>query len=207
MDLPFIIQQCAPTVAPGTMMRIVSVESANRPYAIGYHITKDGKTFRLPRQPENQQQAVRWARWLLDNDYQFDAGAAQINSRNFKRFGLHAHNVFDLCTNIGTGAEILTEFYQRALKKYSEPQQALRAAISAYQTGSFTRGYQTGYVQKVLQAPLPQAPAPAQATENTRASNHRLNPQSAPTEIRFSRQPTASAEPEAASASTTHSQK
>jgi hypothetical protein len=48
------IEQCAPTVAPTTMQRIIRVESAGKPHAIGYHITKDGKTYRLTLQPKDK---------------------------------------------------------------------------------------------------------------------------------------------------------
>lgn len=143
------IEQCAPTVAPSTMQRIIKVESGFMPYAIGYHITKEGKTYRLTAQPRNQAEATHWARWFLQQGYRFDAGLAQINSNNFTRLGLNANNMFDACTNIRAGGKIFTEFYQRAVRQYGSNQQAVKAAISAYQTGSFTRGYLTGYVQRV----------------------------------------------------------
>ena len=54
------IEQCAPTVAPTTMQRIIKVESAFKPHAIGYHITKDGKTYRLTIQPKDKTEAVSW---------------------------------------------------------------------------------------------------------------------------------------------------
>lgn len=131
------------------MTRIVKVESSFRPHAIGYHVTKDGKTYRLTTQPADRAEAVDWARWLLANGFRFDAGAAQVNSSNFARLGLTPESVFDPCTNIAAGGQILTEFYRGAAARFGPGKQALLAAVSAYQSGSFTRGYETGYVDRV----------------------------------------------------------
>lgn len=148
MDMAFL-EQCAPTVAPQTMAQIIRTESAFRPHAIGYHITKNGKTYLLTNPPKNKTQAVSMAEWLIANGYRFDAGAAQVNSQHFARFGLTPESIFDACTSIGAGGRILSEFYAGAVRRYGEGQGALKAAISAYQTGSYTRGYQTGYVGRV----------------------------------------------------------
>lgn len=184
MDFAAMIEQCAPTVAPTTMQSIVRVESGFKAHAIGYHITKDGKAYRLTVQPKDKAEAVAWAKWLLDNGYRFDAGAAQVNSQNFQRLGLNAVNVFDACTNIGAGGKILTEFYQRAVRQYGTGQDALKAAISAYQTGSFTRGYGTGYVQRVAGAT---GDFSGKVKGKGRASTPEapMTPQEAPTSVSF----------------------
>ncbi len=56
MDMAFL-EQCAPTVAPQTMASIVRTVSAFRPHAIGYHITKDGKAYRLDEPAEEQRRS------------------------------------------------------------------------------------------------------------------------------------------------------
>jgi type IV secretion system protein VirB1 len=178
------IEQCAPTVAPATMQRIIKVESAFKPHAIGYHITKDGKTYRLTVQPKDKTEAVSWAQWLLDNGYRFDAGAAQVNSNNFKRLGLNAQNIFDACTNIGAGGQILTEFYKGAVRQYGTGQEAIKAAISAYQTGSFTRGYSTGYVQRVSGA-TSDFSGKVRGKGAESGSKAPMTPQEAPTSVSF----------------------
>jgi type IV secretion system protein VirB1 len=53
------------------------------------------------------------------------------------------------------GAQILTDCYGRALKKYRDEQVAIRAALSCYQSGNFSTGFRTGYVGKVVAAALP----------------------------------------------------
>ena len=155
LDIFQIIETCAPTVAPSTMMQIISVESEHRATAIGYKITRDGKEYRLTKQPQNIGEARSWATWLLKHGYRFDAGIAQINSNNFAYYGLTPANVFDACTNIAVSGKILTTFYLKAVLKYGEGQQALLAAFSAYQSGNFHTGFSTGYVQKVATKKIP----------------------------------------------------
>ncbi len=155
MLLSFIAlaQQCAPTVAPSTLRAVLAAESGGMPHAIGRSIRhRSGQSFRLGRQPSGTAEAIGWATWLLANGYAFDAGVGQVNSSNWPRLGLNASNVFDACTNIRAAAYILTESYNRAIRRYGPGQQALRAAVSAYNTGSFSAGYRNGYVNHVAAA-------------------------------------------------------
>lgn len=153
MEISALVQQCTPTnVSPETMQIVMQGESTLRPYAIGYKIVRqdDGKVFFLNVQPRTREQAISWARWLTENKFDFDAGAVQVNSRNFKAYGLRYLAAFDPCLNISRGAAILHECYSRALPKCPDPQTALRRALSCYQSGNFTTGFKTGYVQKLV---------------------------------------------------------
>lgn len=142
-----LIVQCAPNVAPTTMMAIIKVESSGNPLAINVN----GKQ-RLARQPASVIEAVAWANWLVDKGYSVDMGLAQVNSRHLQRFGLPPEAMFQPCYNIAAGAQILTENYANATKKFGSGQTALRAAISAYNTGNHSRGLTNGYVRKVANA-------------------------------------------------------
>ena len=181
MDLATMIEQCAPSVAPTTMTQVLRVESAFRPHVIGTKITKNGQVFRLIYQPSDKAQAISWAGWLIEHGYRFDAGMAQINSSNFARLGLTTDYLFDECASIGAGARVLTEFYQKAVRQFGPNQSALHAAISAYQTGSFTRGFDTGYVQRVAG---PTASNPTVAIKLT-ATETSVSPRNAPTTVGF----------------------
>lgn len=153
MDLAPLVQQCTPpNVAPQTMHAIMRVESGHRPHAIGYKLIRrqDGKVFVLSAQPRNREQAISWARWLTAHGFDFDAGAAQVHSTNFGKYGLSVEAAFDACQSIRAGAQILTDCYGRALPRYRNKQVALRAALSCYQSGNFSTGFSTGYVQKVV---------------------------------------------------------
>jgi hypothetical protein len=57
-------------------------------------------------------------------------------------------HMFVPCMNIRAGAEILTADYLAALITRPDPQTALKAALSAYNTGDFERGFFNGYVAK-----------------------------------------------------------
>lgn len=155
MDLSPLVLQCTPAnVAPQTMHAIMRVESAHRPHALGYKIIRkhDKKVFMLNAQPRDRDQAIGWAKWFMENGYEFDAGAAQVHSTNFGKYGLTVQTAFDACSSIRVGAQILTDCYGRALPRYRDEQTALRAALSCYQSGNFSAGFKTGYVQKVVTA-------------------------------------------------------
>ena len=150
IDLPILIQQCAPGVAAPTMHAIVSQESAAKPHAIGFRVWGPNDTrLQLTTPPKNLAEAKSWAQWLLDNGYRFDAGVTQVHSIHFARFGLTVDSMFDACSNIRAGATILQECYTRAYATDPHEQRALRRALSCYQSGNFVTGFKTGYVQQV----------------------------------------------------------
>ena len=160
-DVPALIRQCAPHVAEQTLRPLIHVESARKPHAIGYKVVAgNGTEYRLTRQPAGTAEAQQWARWFIANGYRFDAGIAQVNTVNFKATGLTPENMFDACTSIRAGAQVLADCYQRAYARYRNEQTALRAALSCYQSGNFRTGFATGYVAKVLAAAgVPERPA------------------------------------------------
>src|SRR3546814_17962381 len=57
--------------------------------------------------------------------------------------------VFDPCTNIAALGRVLTQNYSAAING-RDPQDALRVALSLYNTGSALRGFNNGYVAKVV---------------------------------------------------------
>lgn len=135
---------CAPNVDTTTLSAVVTHESQANIYAIGVN-----GDYTLPRQPQTLYEAVKEASWLFDNGYSFDAGLGQINSANFEWLGLEIPDLFDSCKNLEAAATILTDCYSRASDRFGEGQDALQAALSCYNTGNFSRGFQNGYVQKV----------------------------------------------------------
>jgi type IV secretion system protein VirB1 len=132
-------------VAHQTLAAIVKTESAFRPFAIGVN-----GGAKLARQPETKAEAVATANWLLERGYNIDMGLGQVNSANLKKTGLSVEDAFEPCKNIAASASILLWNYQAASKKVQGEQAALHAALSAYNTGSFTKGFSNGYVQKVV---------------------------------------------------------
>jgi type IV secretion system protein VirB1 len=145
MDFTALAAECAPTVAPETMAAIVRVESRFQPYAININ-----GGARLERQPASLPEAVATAEWLIAHGYNIDVGLGQVNSTNLPKLGLAVKDAFDPCRNLIAASKILTDNYITAKQRTSDNQAALHAALSAYNTGSFTRGFGNGYVSAVL---------------------------------------------------------
>ena len=137
------IQQCAPMVNQQLMMRVISVESSHNPYAIGV------VNAHLQRQPQTLTEAKATAHFLENAGYNYSVGLAQINRSNFNRFNLNFDNVFDACTNLNTGGQILSECLNRAS---AEGYQAdiKHKALSCYYSGQLHSAVGTQYANKVL---------------------------------------------------------
>ena len=172
-ELLALVLACAPNVAPSTIQSIIDVESRGRVYAIGVN-----RAAQLRRQPTTRAQAVDSARRLLASGANFDAGLMQINSVNWPRLGLTPETVFDPCTNIRAGAQILTENYKRASAIDGPGTVALRKALSAYNTGSMSRGFRNGYVGKVERSAMKLAGLPLPALSPSLTPAHITAPAS-----------------------------
>lgn len=190
MDFVALVQDCAPWVAHQTMAAIVKTESGFKPLAIGVN-----GGARLARQPESKQEAVITANWLIANGYSIDLGLGQVNSSNLVRTGLTVEDAFDPCKNISAAAHILHGNFKVARTKVQGDQAALLAALSAYNTGSYSRGFENGYVRRVVNnantalpssvsylgtsTPIPLVNAKAQATQRitlNATTTSRMNP-------------------------------
>jgi type IV secretion system protein VirB1 len=133
---------CSPQVHPDTARAIVAVESAFNRYAIG---VVGGV---LERQPTTQSEAVATARALRAAGWNFSVGLGQINVGNFARLGLTVESALDPCTNLRAMQAVLEECHGRS-PTASDPQVALRQALSCYYSGNFSTGFRHGYVRKV----------------------------------------------------------
>lgn len=140
-----LAQHCAPQVAVSTLAAVVRTESGYRPWAIGVN----GKA-KLTRQPVSREEAIATAKWLIARGYNIDMGLGQINSANLKRYNVSVDEVFEPCRNLNVAGEILKANYQAARQKGHAVETSLYAALSAYNTGSMTKGWSNGYVQKVV---------------------------------------------------------
>ncbi len=137
------IQQCAPMVDQQLMMRVISVESSHNPYAIGV------VNAHLQRQPQNLTEAKATAHFLENAGYNYSAGLAQINRSNFSRFNLNFNNVFDVCTNLNAGGQILSECLNRASARGYQAG-FTHKALSCYYSGKLNSVVGTQYANKVL---------------------------------------------------------
>ncbi|HHT8966416.1 TPA: lytic transglycosylase domain-containing protein [Burkholderia cenocepacia] len=138
---------CAPTVHPKLLGRIGRVESGGNPYAIG---VVGGH---LVRQPRSKAEALATVAALEAGGWNYSMGLVQVNKFNLARYGRTAADMFDPCRNLNTGSAILKECYDRAQKRYPDDDGAVRAALSCYYSGDFSRG--RSYAMKVAaSAPL-----------------------------------------------------
>lgn len=138
-----LASQCAPSVAPQTVLAIVQTESRGRPFALNVNGGSQ------PRAPTSAASAAVIAQRHIAAGYSVDLGLGQINSRNMRWLGLTWETVFDPCTNIAALGAVLTSNFN-SVKAGRDPQTALRVALSMYNTGSQTRGFRNGYVGKVV---------------------------------------------------------
>lgn len=167
-----LMAACAPNVAPVTLEKIIQVESRGNPLAVNANVKwvivrdKDGKpvmvitedgqikpkrkkvTFKSPIEIKTVQDAVTVTYMAIDAGHSVDMGYMQVNSRNLKALGYTVEDMFKPCKNLAAGTRVLTAFYSNALPKYPNEQAALRAALSAYNTGDFDKGFINGYVTR-----------------------------------------------------------
>jgi type IV secretion system protein VirB1 len=159
--------QCAPAVAPGTLLAVARAESGLDPLAIGVNGPRLARA-----RPDDAADAARIAHSLIAAGRDIDLGLGQINVRNLKRLGLTVEAAFDPCRNLAATAQVLSEGYRRGIAIHGPGQAALHVGLSLYNTGNTKRGFANGYVARVLaQAggpdPIPRtaahvAPAPPQ---------------------------------------------
>jgi type IV secretion system protein VirB1 len=133
-----LVRRCAPSVSPNTMLAIMRTESHFDTLAM--HVNADLKLRRAPKTPAG---AIGWSRWLIDRGYSVDMGLMQINSRNLARLQMSVADAFEPCQNIHGSSLILVEQYRRAAQVHATSKDALLAAISAYNTGTFVQGFVT----------------------------------------------------------------
>jgi type IV secretion system protein VirB1 len=136
-----LLLACAPNVAPATLEAVISVESGGNPFALNVN----GLSVQPPP-ARDIGEAAQVAASFIARGYSVDLGLMQVNSRNLVALGLTVQQVLDPCTNIRGGATILTADYAEAVRTRGEGQPALQAALSAYNTGDFYRGFANGYV-------------------------------------------------------------
>ncbi len=141
--IPALLLACAANVAPVTLEAVIRVESRGNPLAL--HV--NGVQVQPPP-AMNVAEAIGVAESYIRRGFSVDVGLMQINSRNLAALGMTVEHALDPCANIRGGAEILTADYAEAARRQGEGQPALRAALSAYNTGDFSRGFRNGYVAR-----------------------------------------------------------
>ncbi len=145
LDLALVLTlsaQCAPGVSPQTLAAIAHTESRFNALAIG--VNRGAAV----RQPRTRAEAVGVARRLISAGANIDLGLAQINSANLGWLRLSVEDAFDPCRNLAAAGTVLRAGFD--LRSHpTDPQHALRVALSRYNTGHPERGFRNGYVARV----------------------------------------------------------
>lgn len=161
-----LAMHCAPLVAPETLVSIAQTESRLEPLAI--HDNTTGKAY----MPATIEAASAQAEGLMRAGHSVDLGLMQINSANLHLAGLSVLQSFDQCYALAAGARLLAQGYSGGLT-VDEQQRALRIALSRYNTGDPLRGFENGYVGRVVSAarqvvPAIQIPEPSPRLQESR---------------------------------------
>lgn len=148
--LSALFLQCAPDVSPVTLQAIIDVESASNPFVVANVTDNTSHSF------DDEISAIQFLDQLKEQNKKYSAGLMQVYVDNFNSLGVSNSNVFDYCTNIKAGAEILKSCFLKAKKEVGDDEQlALQSALSCYYSGNFTRGFTkekegVSYVDRVI---------------------------------------------------------
>ncbi|MFD2274733.1 transglycosylase SLT domain-containing protein [Undibacterium arcticum] len=124
-DMDALMQRCAPQVHPKTLSAIVHTESRGRAFVI----SDDGpmglpwaerKLMLRSYDPSTKDEAANLVESLTAQGHMVGIGLTQLSSRHLKRFGISVQTALEPCDNLRMGAQVLTEFYAEALKKYKK---------------------------------------------------------------------------------------
>jgi type IV secretion system protein VirB1 len=159
-DVTKLHSTCLPNVPLSTLRAVIQVESSGNPNAMQIDFPKgllkrwklpEG-TLRLNRQPTNQREALDWLAYFQSYGIFVDLGLMQVSTAEAKRRGISPASLLEPCANLRVGWEILEEDYRIEQKTYGSGQEALKHAISRYNTGDTLRGMTNGYWGRVLAA-------------------------------------------------------
>lgn len=163
-----LAEQCLPEAPLSTLRAIAKVESAYNPLAISINYPEkatttlglDGGIIELSRQPASVREALQWTKWLYARGLTVSIGLMQVNAEHLPALGLSLEQAFEPCANLKAGWTILNAKYRAAAAVIGKGQLALHAAISSYNSGSLTAGFNNGFVEKVLAATTPASSIP-----------------------------------------------
>jgi len=137
--------QCSPAVAPDTLLAIARQESGLRAWLL--HDNTTTEVF----EGRDLKRTAATANALIAAGHSVDLGLMQINSRNLVFLGVTVTGVLDPCANVEAAGRLLAEAYRSASSRLGAGGEALRIALSRYNTGDDQAGLRNGYVGQVEQ--------------------------------------------------------
>ena len=175
VDIAALGRKCVPGARLSTLNAIMHVESGGNQSAMQIDFPKTllkrwhlpAGTIALKRQPANPQEALAWLRYFQTYGIYVDLGLMQVSSYEAQRRKIDPESLLDPCTNLRAGWQIFEDAYRIEVVTYGPGQTALQHALSRYNTGDTARGFDNGYVQRVLAA-LRRQPSPSQSDPEKR---------------------------------------
>jgi len=148
---------CASNVPNDTLAAISRSESAFYPFALSINYPQTSArragfatgSMLLARQPRNLTEAMSWATWFELHGYTVSVGLMQVNTQTARLYRVSLRQLFDPCQNVSAGAKIIGDYYHRTHQATPSTSEALLNAISAYNSGNTSTGYENGYVAGV----------------------------------------------------------
>lgn len=140
-----IVDQCAPKSHKELILKIIDIESRGNPLAININGT-EASYLTL----ESYDQAKKIIEQARNENLSVDIGLTQINSQHFKKDrvfwtrGFTEIDALDACTNIKMSAYLISDAYRR----YGGD---ILATLSVYNTGSPTKGFVNGYLDRYFE--------------------------------------------------------
>ncbi|MGR5299176.1 lytic transglycosylase domain-containing protein [Vibrio mediterranei] len=133
MDIPTLAATCQHQVHPAVIETIIEIESSGQPFAMAV-VGEPTLT-----QPISKPDAYALLDTLLSAGKNVSAGLMQINQQHFDV----DTPIFDPCTNITYGAQLLKDCHDRAKRRFRRkpPMVWLEATASCYFSGNFTTGF------------------------------------------------------------------
>ena len=159
-EFAHLAQTCAPEASLPTLLALAAIESRDEPNALSINYPQRSSqrmgfglgTMQLDRQPHSTAEALAWIRQLRLRGITTSVGLLQVNTEDAQRLGISPAELLDPCVNLRIGWHVLCHHYQAAARALGPGQRALQSALSAYNTGSLSRGFANGYVSAILRA-------------------------------------------------------
>lgn len=129
---------------PMLVRAIIEHESDGNPIALNINRWPES----MPKLTEREE-TIALARNAIDAGYTVDVGLMQINSNNLRRFGFTLEQALDPCTNIKLGERVLKDSISAAFGSGYRNEAATLVALSYYNTGTASIGFDNGYVGAV----------------------------------------------------------
>ncbi len=140
-----LINECKHNEVPVKIVQAIIKEESNK-NPLSINVNKDGKSL-ISYSPKTKEKAKQLAKFWIDKGYTVDIGLMQLNSANFDNYNITIEKALNPCKNIKVASSIYYKFF-KALNKKIPLKTRVYKAFSAYNTGSYSKGFKNGYVAK-----------------------------------------------------------